>query len=130
MTANGSEEEQLVNVEVEELFTKPMAIESSAPTMNEGCYSLKQAGTKASTSTDHQGTLNYYQQAALLGHRKFYALAHGRTPGIYTDWASCAREVSKFSGAVYQRFNNTRDAEKTSHRHTNDMYTASQRNAL
>ena len=42
---------------------------------------------------------------------KFYAVAHGRAPGIYSDWASCSQQVMYFSGAVYKRFNDRVDAE-------------------
>lgn len=36
--------------------------------------------------------------------RKYYAVKRGRTPGIYTTWAECQRQVSGFSGAVYKSF--------------------------
>lgn len=35
---------------------------------------------------------------------KFYVVWVGREPGIYTDWASCRRQVDKFPAAKYKSF--------------------------
>ena len=35
---------------------------------------------------------------------KFYAVAVGRKPGIYTDWKACEKQVKGFSGAKYKSF--------------------------
>lgn len=43
---------------------------------------------------------------------KYYAVKVGRKPGIYTTWSECAMQVNKFSGAIYQSFQNKKDAEK------------------
>lgn len=93
VTVSGGEEDHLGNVEVEELFPRAIGSASSAHSNNEEYCHQTQAETKVSTPTNHQGNIKLYWQAAQPGHRKFYAVAHGRTPGIYTDWASCAREV-------------------------------------
>lgn len=42
---------------------------------------------------------------------KFYVVWEGRTPGIYTDWASCLKQVEKFRGARYKSFPNKPEAE-------------------
>jgi len=36
--------------------------------------------------------------------KKIYAVKIGRNPGIYHSLADCKREVSKFPGAIFQRF--------------------------
>ena len=43
---------------------------------------------------------------------KYYAVKVGRKPGIYTTWSECAMQVNKFSGAIYQSFQDKKDAEK------------------
>lgn len=43
---------------------------------------------------------------------KYYAVKVGRKPGIYTTWSECAMQVNKFSGAIYQSFQNKKEAEK------------------
>ena len=35
---------------------------------------------------------------------KFYAVHRGKTPGVYTDWASCRRQIAGFDGPVYKGF--------------------------
>jgi len=42
---------------------------------------------------------------------KFYVVKNGRTPGIYTTWAECLRQVDKFSGAVYKSYKTREEAE-------------------
>lgn len=37
---------------------------------------------------------------------KVYAVKRGRHPGIYTSWSECQREISGYSGAIYQSFSN------------------------
>ena len=39
-----------------------------------------------------------------MAQKKYYAVKNGRTPGIYTDWDSCQKEVIGFSGAVFKSF--------------------------
>ena len=39
-------------------------------------------------------------------HDKYYAVAKGRIPGIYTDWGTCSKQVNGFSGAVHKGFSN------------------------
>ena len=43
--------------------------------------------------------------------RKFYAVTHGRTPGLYFSWANCEREVIGYKGAEHKSFRNLEDAE-------------------
>jgi ribonuclease HI len=42
---------------------------------------------------------------------KFYVVKSGRTPGIYTTWTECLRQVDKFSGAVYKSYKTREEAE-------------------
>ncbi|MFA6188359.1 MAG: ribonuclease H family protein [Sulfuricurvum sp.] len=43
---------------------------------------------------------------------KYYVVKSGRTPGIYTTWAECLRQVEKFSGAVYKSYKTREEAEE------------------
>lgn len=43
---------------------------------------------------------------------KYYAVAAGRSPGIYTTWAACSTQVSGFSGSVYKSFNTETEASR------------------
>ena len=40
----------------------------------------------------------------------YYAVAKGHSPGIYNKWADCKRNIHKFSGAVYKKFESLEDA--------------------
>ncbi|BCN93256.1 hypothetical protein THMIRHAM_10410 [Thiomicrorhabdus immobilis] len=44
--------------------------------------------------------------------KKFYVVWQGRTPGIYTDWDSCKKQVDKFAGAKYKSFPSLAEAEQ------------------
>ena len=46
------------------------------------------------------------------GMTKYYAVAKGHNPGIYTDWATTTENVKGFAGAVYESFKNMEDAEE------------------
>lgn len=46
-----------------------------------------------------------------MGKLKFYAVAKGKTPGIYYDWASCQEQVSGFGGAVFKGFSTEEEAK-------------------
>ena len=41
---------------------------------------------------------------------KFYAVAAGRAPGIYSTWAECERQVKGFSGAKFKSFKTREEA--------------------
>lgn len=43
---------------------------------------------------------------------KYYAVAVGRKPGIYTSWAEASAQVIGFSGAKYKSFTSKVEAEK------------------
>ncbi|MCR5701015.1 MAG: ribonuclease H family protein [Lachnospiraceae bacterium] len=43
--------------------------------------------------------------------KKYYAVAVGKTPGIYLTWDDCKTQVAGFPGAVYKGFDNINDAE-------------------
>ena len=44
--------------------------------------------------------------------KKYYAVAKGRTPGIYFTWEDCKVQVDGFSGAVYKSFPTIQEAEQ------------------
>jgi len=44
--------------------------------------------------------------------KKFYVVWQGKTPGIYTDWNSCKKQVDKFAGARYKSFPTQAEAEQ------------------
>lgn len=37
--------------------------------------------------------------------KNYYAVHNGVKPGIYNSWKECKKNVSKFRGAVYKKFN-------------------------
>lgn len=39
-----------------------------------------------------------------MAKQKFYAVAKGRVPGIYTTWDNCKAQVDKYPGAIYKSF--------------------------
>lgn len=47
---------------------------------------------------------------ASMAAKKFYAVAVGRTPGIYQNWPLAKAQVSGFSGAVYKGFASREEA--------------------
>lgn len=52
---------------------------------------------------------------------KFYVVKKGRTPGIYTTWAECLRQVDKFAGAVYKSYKSKEEAQEAFA--SNSLYT-------
>lgn len=42
---------------------------------------------------------------------KFYAVAKGRNPGIYTSWDACKDNVHQYPGAIYKSFALNQDAQ-------------------
>ena len=44
--------------------------------------------------------------------KKYYAVAKGKTPGIYLTWNDCKAQVDGFSGAVYKGFATVQEAEE------------------
>ena len=44
--------------------------------------------------------------------QKFYVVWSGRTPGIYTDWATCKAQVDGVAGAKYKSFPTRESAEQ------------------
>lgn len=45
-----------------------------------------------------------------MAKRKFYAVAVGRTKGVFTDWATTERQVKGFAGAKYKSFGTEKEA--------------------
>lgn len=44
--------------------------------------------------------------------KKYYAVAKGKTPGIYFSWEDCKAQIEHFSGAVYKGFQTIEEAKK------------------
>lgn len=44
--------------------------------------------------------------------KKYYAVAKGKTPGIYFNWEDCKAQIEHFSGAVYKGFPTIAEAEE------------------
>lgn len=44
--------------------------------------------------------------------KKYYAVAKGRTPGIYFTWEACRAQIDRFPGAVYKGFPTIAEAEE------------------
>ncbi len=42
---------------------------------------------------------------------KYYAVRHGRSPGIYTSWEECRNQVYRYPGAEYKAFPTREEAE-------------------
>ena len=40
----------------------------------------------------------------------YYAVAKGRSPGIYQNWNDCKNQIDKFKGAIYKKFQKEEDA--------------------
>lgn len=47
-----------------------------------------------------------------MAKKKFYAVAIGRKPGIYTTWSECETQIKKYSKALYKSFTSKDAAEK------------------
>jgi len=43
--------------------------------------------------------------------KKYYAVARGKTPGIYLTWEDCKVQVEHFPGAMYKGFSTIQEAE-------------------
>ena len=43
--------------------------------------------------------------------KKFYVVWQGRETGIFTDWATCKKQVDRFNGAKYKSFTSQAEAE-------------------
>lgn len=46
---------------------------------------------------------------------KYYAVKIGKTPGIYTSWDECKKQVEGFSGALYKSFTSIDEAKTYIH---------------
>lgn len=44
--------------------------------------------------------------------KKYYAVAVGKTPGIYFTWEDCKAQVEQFPGAIYKSFKTIAEAEE------------------
>ena len=46
-----------------------------------------------------------------MSEKKFYAVAKGRKPGIYTNWPEAKSQIDRFTGALYKGFATHKEAE-------------------
>ncbi|KAG8237063.1 hypothetical protein J437_LFUL005170 [Ladona fulva] len=67
----------------------------------------------------------YYKRLACLLRMAFYAVARGKTPGVYHSWEECSKEVSGFHGAVYKKFGQEKDALEFIQRNRSGLNSAS-----
>lgn len=42
----------------------------------------------------------------------YYVVHRGREPGIYTKWSDCEKQINKFDGAQYKKFENEEEANE------------------
>jgi len=47
-----------------------------------------------------------------MGKKNFYAVASGRTPGLYSSWAECQAQVDNFKGCVFKGFSSETEARE------------------
>lgn len=50
-----------------------------------------------------------------------YAVAKGRTPGVYKTWTECSKQIYKFKGAKYKKFDTHLEAEHFINLHNNNQ---------
>ena len=50
--------------------------------------------------------------SATVAKMPFYAVARGKSPGIYSNWANCEKQVKAFPNARYKKFPTKPEAEK------------------
>ena len=55
----------------------------------------------------------------------YYVVAKGHTPGIYTSWETCKKQIDKFKGAIYKKFNNHEQALDFLNNHLTSMHDVS-----
>ena len=48
----------------------------------------------------------------ISGITKYYAVAKGHNPGIYTDWDTTNENVKGFAGAIYESFKSMEEAHE------------------
>ena len=46
-----------------------------------------------------------------MAEKKYYAVAVGRSPGIFTDWATAEKQVKGFAAAKFKSFPTRAEAE-------------------
>ena len=59
--------------------------------------------------TEQKASIESFSQPTIP---KYYAVAKGRTPGIYENWGICNEQVYRYSRAVFKRFNTRTAAEE------------------
>lgn len=60
----------------------------------------------------HISILSLLQKQELFKNMKYYAVKHGKVPGIYTTWDECKKQVNGFSNARYKSFSTKEEALK------------------
>ena len=56
-------------------------------------------------------TVFAFGDTKIMAKKKFYAIAKGRKPGIYTDWPTAEAQVKGFGGARFKGFPSRAQAE-------------------
>ena len=47
-----------------------------------------------------------------MAKKKYYCVIKGRTPGIYTDWESCEKQVNGYKGSKFKAFKTMEEVEQ------------------
>lgn len=47
-----------------------------------------------------------------MGKSKFYAVVHGKIPGVYDSWEDCEKQVKGFKKALFKSFPNKKEAQE------------------
>ena len=47
-----------------------------------------------------------------MAKKHFYVVLVGRTPGIYTNWSDCEKQVKKFKGSKFKGFATMEQAQQ------------------
>ena len=47
-----------------------------------------------------------------MAKKQYYVVLVGRTPGIYTNWEDCEKQVKKFKGAKFKGFSTMEQAQQ------------------
>ncbi len=55
--------------------------------------------------------INKMENKAKTKVNAFYAVANGRTPGVFLTWAECEKSVKDFPGAKYKKFTSEQEAK-------------------
>lgn len=57
----------------------------------------------------------------------WYVVYRGHVPGVYDDWEACRRQVHRFPGNSYKRYDTQEEAEARYANYAGQMYRAGER---